>query len=111
MSVNCTTDLAVTTLEWLDSGHRVLLNTSTDSYLVLTGSHNTEYTCRATGPFGNQNKSVVLLQSSPSNSSAVYGATVAALLVLVAIATAVIVVVVLVVKKYVLHNYIHTVMY
>ena len=82
------------------------MKTSTAAYLVWTGTHNTEFTCRATGPFGIQHKSVILL--SYSNSSAVYGATVAVLLVLVAIAATVIVVVILAVKKY--DIVIHTVM-
>ena len=104
MSINCTTDLAVTTIEWLDHNHRVLVNTSTEPYLefsVVQGDANTEFVCRVTSPFGRQNKSLTLsLPTELSRSSAVYGASVAAVMVLLMVTVVVVLVVLVAFKRY-----------
>lgn len=89
--MNCTTDLAVTTIEWLDENYEVLNYSNKTSYLYLvidritTTHHNAKYTCRVISPFGNQNMSTTLLvsaQKSPANAASTGGAIVAVLLVL-----------------------------
>jgi hypothetical protein len=101
--INCTTDLAVTTIVWLDEGMRVLNNAS-ESPLILFLAETTEtqqYTCIITSPFGNQSQSirvsVAQLESSPS-SAVVGGTIVAAILFLLLIAAGVIIIVNVVIR-------------
>ena len=73
--LNCTTDLAVDTIQWLDMKGTVLAN-GNDSLLELTDIpvevNNLAYTCRVTSMFGVHNKTVTLhiipclLYTSPS---------------------------------------------
>ena len=87
--INCTTDLAVTTIEWLDEDHKVLNYSNKSSYLYLVidrisaTHHNAKYSCRVISPFGNQTKSTTLLISahkSSANAATTGGAIVAVLL-------------------------------
>jgi hypothetical protein len=97
--INCTTDLAVTTIEWLNEDHEVLnySNKSSQLYLVIdritTADHNSEYTCRVVSPFGNQTKSTTLLisaQKSSANAATIGGAIVAVLLILLLVVVGVV---------------------
>ena len=59
--LNCTTDLAVNTIEWLDSQGKVLKN-GTDPLLelIVVPSESLMYTCRIKSDFGNQTLNVTL---------------------------------------------------
>lgn len=59
--LNCTTDLAVSTIEWLDAQGRVLKN-GTDPLLELVAnpSESLMYTCRVKGEFGSQSVNIIL---------------------------------------------------
>jgi hypothetical protein len=85
--LNCTTDLAVSTVEWLDAKGKVL-NHGTDPLLELTAnpSESLMYTCRISGEFGNQTMNVtltVLPEESEIVSAAIFGAVIAAVLLAV----------------------------
>ena len=75
-TLNCTTDLDVDIIEWLDIKGTVLTN-GTEQFLELTTeTSKSEYTCRVSSTFGHQNKTVLLqvipdLQSAPLVSSVV----------------------------------------
>lgn len=75
--LNCTTDIAADTMEWLDVKGRVLV-TGNGSLLQLIhapiDSNNVEFTCRINSTFGSQNKTVhvhILLEEELSTSSIV----------------------------------------
>ena len=61
-SLTCSSDLDVTTIEWLLGGQVVMANTAQQE-LVLNFNpvpdtiHNSEYTCRVTSPYGTQEAS------------------------------------------------------
>ena len=62
VTVNCTTDLPVTTIEWLD-GNGTLMTSDTQSFLTIRIdkiSTIQQITCIINSPFGNQNKSLTL---------------------------------------------------
>ena len=85
--LNCTTDLAVTTVEWLDA-QGIVLEQGTDPLLELTAnpSESLMYTCRIMGEFGNQTMNVtltVLPEESEIASAATFGAAIAAVLLAV----------------------------
>ena len=68
-SLNCTTDLAVNTIEWLDAKGVVLANGTSDLLeLILpeTDTENVEFTCRIKSNFGVQNHTVILTVLSAS---------------------------------------------
>lgn len=65
-SINCTTDLDVTTIEWLNGTGTVIAMSSTGTALELefdsvnSDLNNYEVTCRVTSPYGTQQQSVTL---------------------------------------------------
>ena len=107
LSLNCTTDLALISMEWLDSEGKVLVNTS-EQHLTLEinrvteAHHNTEYTCQIYGMFGNQNKSITLLvaQQSVASSASVGGAVAAVLIIVLLIAAGVVLTTIFIAKRY-----------
>ena len=62
VSIVCSTDLDVTTIEWIRDGVTVDTSSSQSLTLVLdpvsADYHNTQYTCRVTSPHGVQEKTV-----------------------------------------------------
>ena len=97
-AINCTTNLFVTTIAWLDEEMEVLNNAS-DSPLTLILAEVTKtqkYTCIITSPFGNQSKTITILVAQPvsSNSSAVVGGTVVAVIILLLLIAAGVVIIV-----------------
>ena len=107
LSLNCTTDLALTTMTWLDSDGKVLANTN-EQYLtweinkITKAHHNAKYTCQIVGPFGDQNKSVTLLvaQQPGASSATTGGAVVAVLLVLVLLVAGIVLMTIFIAKRY-----------
>ena len=100
--LNCTTDLAVDTIEWLDMKGTVLAN-GNDSLLELTDIpvevNNLAYTCRVTSMFGVHNKTVTLhiipgVMSSPILSNTVPAIIVIVMLAVLALAVVVVIVIV-----------------
>jgi len=58
-SIVCSTDLDVTTIEWIRGGVTVDTSSSQSLTLVLDPVyHNTQYTCRVISPYGVQEKTV-----------------------------------------------------
>ena len=108
LTINCSTDLAVTTLEWVDNDDQQLMNT-TDSVAVLeiesitTEHHNLVYTCRAISPFGNQTKSVTILVTATLPVAGIVGGLAAALIITVLIIV-IIIIVLFIVKRYMYTN-------
>ena len=101
--LNCTTDLAVDAIEWLDMKGTVLAS-GNDSLLELTDIpadvNNLAYTCRVTSMFGVHNKTVNLhiipgVMSSPILSNAI-SATIIAIVMLAVLLLAVIAAIVIV---------------
>ena len=110
IAINCTTDLSVITIAWLDEEMRVIkIASESPLTLFLAGVTEThEYTCIITSPFGNQSQTVtVSVAQLVSNSSAavVGGTIVAVVFLLLLIAAGVIVVIVNVTRRLV--YYIH----
>ena len=103
IAINCTTDLSVTTIVWLDEGMRVLNNASESPLILLLAevSETHKYTCIITSPFGNQSQSITVsvaqLVSSPS-SAVVGGTIVAVIFFLVLIAVGVIIIVTVIIR-------------
>ena len=98
-SLNCTTDLAVDTIEWLDAKGAVLANGTSDLLELMLPQTNTEsieYTCRIRSNFGVQNKTVTLtVLSAPLDiQTAVSAVVVVILLVILLLAIVVIVILV-----------------
>jgi len=58
----CSTDLDVTTIEWITDGITVVNSTSQSLTLLLdpvsADHHNTQYTCRVSTPYGSQEKTI-----------------------------------------------------
>ncbi len=82
--LNCTTDLAVSTVEWLNAQGKVL-NHGIDPLLELTvnPSESLMYTCRTSGEFGNQTINVtltILSEEFEIASTTTFGAVIAAIL-------------------------------
>ena len=106
LSLNCTTDLASTNISWLDSDGKVVANTSeqqlTWEITITDAHHNAKYTCQIVGPFGDQNKSIILLVAQPSaaDSSTVGGVVAALLLVLLLVVGISLLIVIFIVKRY-----------
>ena len=94
--LNCTTDLAVILIEWLDQEGNVLANgtdlVSTFIVEITHAHHNKKFTCRIITRFGNQTRSVDLTVAAASRNSStlVTGAVVSVIFVLlfISIATA-----------------------
>lgn len=82
--LNCTTDLSVSTIEWLDTQGKVL-KTGTDHLLKLTANptESLMYMCRIRGAFGNQtfNITLTVLPEESALSSAAPAVVVVILLV------------------------------
>ena len=106
LSLNCTTDLALTSMEWLDSEGTVLANTSEQQLIweiskITDAHHNTKYICQVVGPFGDQNKSVTLLVAQPvARSSNVGGVVAAVLFILLLLVAGILLTAILVAKRY-----------
>jgi preprotein translocase subunit SecF len=88
--LNCTTDLAVILIEWLDQDGNVMANSTelVATYMVeiADAHHNQQFICNIITPFGNQTRSVDLIVNnmvqSTSSSRLVTGAVVAVLFML-----------------------------
>ena len=89
--LNCTTDLAVDTIEWLDMTGTVLAN-GTDSLLELTDipteASDLEYTCNVKNMFGSQSKTVILyiMPKTVSTSTVTVSGAVSAIIAIVMLA-------------------------
>ena len=65
-SINCTSDLDVTTIEWLDGMGTVVVMSSIDAILgleldpVTSDLHNQVFTCRVTSPYGTQEQNITV---------------------------------------------------
>jgi len=69
VSIMCSTDFDVTTIEWIREGITVANSTSQSLTLLMdpvsADHHNTQYTCRVTTPYGIQEKRVnITVQSN-----------------------------------------------
>ena len=101
-TLNCTTDLAVNTIEWLDVDGRVVAS-GTDPQLeirvTISDSKNLNYTCRVKSDFGIQNKTVTLTISveEVSNASSAISVTIV-LLAIVLLVTAIVITFLVVVR-------------
>ena len=97
--LNCTTDLAVNLIEWLDARGKVLIN-GTDSLLelIVTPLESLMYMCRIKGVFGNQSKNITLTVMPEASSvlsraaPAIITVILLAVLLLVLIATSMLIV-------------------
>lgn len=72
VSLNCTTDLAVNTIEWVDNKQNILIkgsNPSLELTITVTDFENLAYTCRTRSHFGIQNKTITLSILQQSNTS------------------------------------------
>ena len=95
LSINCTTDLAVTRIEFLDSSGNVLAcsngtHVSLQIFEITETHNNQEYTCRTIGPFGNQTGTRRLKVQIASNQATVAGATASVLLIVLIIASGIV---------------------
>jgi len=58
----CSTDLDVTTIEWITDGITVVNSTSQSLTLLLepvsADHHNTQYACRVSTPYGSQEETI-----------------------------------------------------
>ena len=91
--LNCTTDLAVSTIEWLDTQGNVL-KSGTDPLLELTviPSESLMYTCRIEGGFGNQTLNITLTVLPEASSAPSSGAP--AIIIVIALAVILLVLVI-----------------
>ena len=68
VSIVCSTDLDITTIEWIRDGVTVSNSSSQSLTLLLdpvsAGHHNTQYTCRVTSPYGVQEETVDIIVRS-----------------------------------------------
>jgi len=76
VSINCSTDLDVTTIEWIRDGTTVTSSRSHSLTLLLdpvsADHHNTQYTCRANNSYGysiQEEKIDVTVQSKSMHAS------------------------------------------
>lgn len=95
-TLNCTTDLSVNTMQWLDVKGRVQKN-GTDSFLeltdILTITKDLEYTCKVVSKYGSQAKTVTLtVIPQVVSSSLVTGAASAAVSIIVMLAIVILIV-------------------
>ena len=106
LSLNCTSDLALTSMAWLDSEGTVLVNTNEQQLIleiskITDAHHNAKYICQVVGPFGDQNKSVILLVAQPvARSSNVGGVVAAVLFILLLLVAGILLTAIFVVKRY-----------
>ena len=84
--LNCTTDLAVSTIEWLDTQGNVL-KSGTDPLLELTviPSESLMYTCRIEGGFGNQTLNITLTVLPEASSAPSSGAPAIIIVIILAV--------------------------
>ena len=84
--LNCTTDLSVSTIEWLDTQGN-LLKSGTDPLLELTviPSESLMYTCRIEGGFGNQTLNITLTVLPETSSVPSSGAPAIILVIVLAV--------------------------
>ena len=100
-SLNCTTDLAVIRIEWLDAKGVVLANDN-NSLLELklpkTDTENVEFTCRIESNFGVQNHTVILkVLSAPSGTLS--AAVSAVVIIIFVIVLALVIIVIIIIMK------------
>ena len=101
-TLNCTTDLAVDTIEWFDTHGNILKNGSDpllELKVVPSDSESLTYTCRIKSKFGIQTKNVTLTVRSEASSvissaavPAIIGVIMLAVLILAVIAASMLVV-------------------
>ena len=102
-ALNCTTDLAISIIQWFDTKGRIIKN-GTGSILELTDvateTSDLEYTCKVVGEFGNQSKTVTLhvlpseAVSSPSAVPTFAAISVIAVLIIIILAAVVVIIIV-----------------
>ena len=73
LTLNCTTDLAISVIEWVDNNGKVLRN-DTEQILELTiivlDDESLIYTCRTMSDFGTQSMTVMInITSNPTSES------------------------------------------
>ena len=77
VSIMCSTDLDVTTIEWIRDGTTVTTSSSQSLTLLLdpvsADHHNTQYTCRVTSPYGTQEETIDITVQSKSFGYTVVG--------------------------------------
>ena len=100
-TLNCTTDLAINTIQWHDIRDRIIKN-GTDPFLELTDipteASDFEYTCEVVGKFGNQSKTVALhVLSEVVSSSRVPDAASAAISVIAVLTIAILAAIVIII--------------
>ena len=70
VSIMCSTDLDVTTIEWVRDGITVASSSNQSLTLLLdpvsADHHNTQYTCRVSTPYGTQEKTINITVQSKS---------------------------------------------
>ena len=107
-ALNCTTDLAINTIQWFNTKGKILKN-GTESFLALTDiatdASDLEYTCKIVGRFGNQSKTVTLhvLPEAVSSSHVPLAASAAISVIAVLIILVLAAVVVIIIVRYILH--------
>ena len=102
--INCTTDLAVISIELLDSSGYVLASGNGTHIIFeiaeVTKAHsNRIYTCRTFGPFGNQTDTVPLTVQIANNEAIIAGATTCVLLIILLIITSGTILIVIAIRK------------
>ena len=64
MSITCSSDFGVSSIEWLKGGQVIATNQSSEGKLsiqsVTESDHGSQYTCRAIAPFGVQEHNVTV---------------------------------------------------
>ena len=100
-SLNCTTDLAVVIIEWLDAKGVVLANGTSDPLeltLPKTDTENIQFTCRIRSNFGVQNHTIILKVLSAPQEIVSTAVSAVVIVIFVIVLLLVIIVIVIIVK-------------